>query len=83
MNHQFTLIVEGPDLQDDANLEALFATGADGLLRVDLSESDMAAPYVAIYTGYVFGWLVAGGVSRLRVDGYVGDWWRDLPDRGR
>ena len=27
--HQFTLIVEGPDLQDDANLEALFEAGCD------------------------------------------------------
>ena len=27
--HQFTLIVEGPDLQDPDNLDALFAAGCD------------------------------------------------------
>jgi hypothetical protein len=27
--HQFTLIVEGPDLQDDTNLNALFEAGCD------------------------------------------------------
>ena len=28
-SHQFTLIVEGPDLQDAANIEALFEAGCD------------------------------------------------------
>jgi hypothetical protein len=29
MGHEFTLIVEGPDLQDDAHFEALFEAGFD------------------------------------------------------
>lgn len=29
MTHEFTLIVEGADLQDDASIEALFAAGCD------------------------------------------------------
>jgi hypothetical protein len=28
-SHQFTLIVEGPDLQDEANIDALFEAGCD------------------------------------------------------
>ena len=28
-SHQFTLIVDGPDLQDDSRIEALFEAGCD------------------------------------------------------